>query len=98
MTIARFICELEEAAGNIAVEQRYVLAALLRRAAFLLRNSDGVAIEAETDRGLKNLAAKFGEPKPELIRRILREWLEQNSLPVPGGGEGKRTIDRKRFP
>jgi hypothetical protein len=79
MSLERFIWQLEETADNIGVEQRYVLAALLRQAAIRLRNSNGVAIEPEVDFALKDIAAELGESKPDLIRHILGEWLEQYS-------------------
>lgn len=79
MSLTRFIWQLEETADNIGVEQRYVLAALLRQAAIRLRNSNGVVIEPEMDLALKDVAAKLGESKPDLIRHILREWLERHS-------------------
>jgi hypothetical protein len=79
MSLTRFIWQLEETADNIGVEQRYVLAALLRQAAIRLRNSNGVVIEPEMDLALKDIAAKLGESKPDLIRHILREWLERHS-------------------
>lgn len=85
MTAARdrFIQQLEDAADRIADIPRHELAILLRRAAIRLRNVDGIVIEPEVDKALADIAAEIREPKPDLIRRVLREWLEQNAyLPV----------------
>jgi hypothetical protein len=78
MSLTRFIDDLEEAVDNISVEQRYVLASLLRRAAFLFRSSDMAMIEPEMEQTLSDVAAKLGKPKADLIHRILQEWLERN--------------------
>lgn len=56
---------------------------LFRRAALRLRNPEGIVVEPDDDQALTDLAAELGEPKSDLIRRILREWLERNAyLPV----------------
>ncbi|PZV36324.1 hypothetical protein B5V02_22385 [Mesorhizobium kowhaii] len=56
---------------------------ILRRAALMLRNVAGVPLEPPTEDALNSIAAEMKVSRPDLIARILREWLETNAyLPV----------------
>lgn len=75
--------ELESAADRIADVSRADLQIILRRAALMLRNVAGVPLERATEDALNSIAAEMKVSRPDLIARILREWLETNAyLPV----------------
>ncbi|WP_167458626.1 hypothetical protein [Mesorhizobium kowhaii] len=75
--------ELESAADRIADMSRADLQIILRRAALMLRNVAGVPLEPPTEDALNSIAAEMKVSRPDLIARILREWLETNAyLPV----------------
>ena len=49
----------------------------------MLRNVAGVSLEPATDDALNSIAAEMKIGKSDLIRIVLREWLETNAyLPV----------------
>lgn len=75
--------ELESAAGRIANLPRPELQIMLRRAALMIRNVDGVPLDASVEDALSSIAAEMEIDRSDLIARILREWLETNAyLPV----------------
>ncbi|MBB6414088.1 hypothetical protein [Mesorhizobium sangaii] len=56
---------------------------ILRRAALMLRNVAGVPLEPATKDALISIAAEMKIGRSDLIKIILREWLETNAyLPV----------------
>lgn len=72
---------LEEAADRIVDISRADLQIMLRRAALLLRNS--VSMEDDIEDALRDLAGELGKTRNDLIRFIVREWMEKNTyLPV----------------
>ncbi|WP_246694140.1 hypothetical protein [Mesorhizobium sp. M2E.F.Ca.ET.209.01.1.1] len=78
MSRHQFVQELEQAADHIGYASRADLQVLLRRAALLLRNVGGLAIEPGTDEILNELAAEMGKPKLDLVETILADWLTAN--------------------
>lgn len=75
--------ELESAADRIADISRADLQIILRRAALMLRNVAGVPLEPAVEETLSSLAAEMNIGRTDLIRIVLREWLESNAyLPV----------------
>ncbi|MDC9808408.1 CopG family transcriptional regulator [Rhizobium binxianense] len=74
---------LEDAADRIADISRADLQIMLRRAALRLRNSGAVSMEDDVEDALRNLAGEFGMTRNDMIRYIVREWMEKNTyLPV----------------
>ncbi|MBY5440493.1 CopG family transcriptional regulator [Rhizobium leguminosarum] len=74
---------LEQAAERIADISRADLQIMLRRAALLLRNSGSIAFEDDMEEALRDLAGEFGKTRNDMIRLIVREWMEKNTyLPV----------------
>ncbi|RNF35865.1 hypothetical protein [Paracoccus methylarcula] len=70
---------------NIASERTgdvvdHEIAALLRRAAIRIRNSNTVMIDADVDFALAEVAFEKKIEKDELIRHILRNWVQENYL------------------
>ncbi len=81
----RFIRQLENAARRVEVMAPAEAARLFHRAALRLRNIDGPVLDIDVDEALGSVAENLREAKHDLIRRILREWLEANAyLPVLG--------------
>ncbi len=81
----RFILQLENAARRVEVMAPAEAVMLFHRAALRLRNIDGPVPDTDVDEALGSVAEELREPKQDLIRRILREWLEANAyLPVLG--------------
>jgi hypothetical protein len=75
--------ELESAADRIGDVSRPDLQIILRRAALMLRNVAGVALERPIEDALNSIAAEMKMGRSDLIARILREWLETNAyMPV----------------
>ncbi|TRC72048.1 hypothetical protein FJV83_31485 [Mesorhizobium sp. WSM4307] len=84
MSRHQLVHDLESTADHIADASRADLQVMLRRAALLLRNVHGIAIEPRTDEILDGLAAETGTAKPDLIDTILADWLTANAyLSVP---------------
>ncbi|PWI49892.1 hypothetical protein B5K03_33675 [Rhizobium phaseoli] len=55
----------------------------LHRAALLIRNGAAVSMEDNVEEVLRDLAGEFGVTRNDMIRYIVREWMEQNTyLPV----------------
>ncbi|MDF0664161.1 MULTISPECIES: CopG family transcriptional regulator [unclassified Rhizobium] len=69
--------------GRIADVSRADLQIILRRAALRLRNAAAVSLDEDVEETLKHLASEFEVTRNDMIRYIVREWLETNSyLPV----------------
>ncbi|TPI13112.1 hypothetical protein FJW06_15220 [Mesorhizobium sp. B4-1-3] len=85
MDVSPPVCgRVGKAADHISDASRADLQVLLRRAALLLRNVGGVAIQPGTGEILNDLAAEMGRPKLDLVETILAEWLTANAYrPVP---------------
>ena len=87
--------ELESAADRIADISRADLQIILRRAALMLRNVAGVPLEPVIEDALDSIAAEMKIGRSDLIRIVLREWLETNAyLPVPLVDEDSETDGR----
>lgn len=71
--------ELESAAERIADMSRADLQIILRRAALMLRNSAGVPLEPPIEDVLSSIATEIAVGRSDLIRMIIREWLETNA-------------------
>ncbi|MBX5020144.1 CopG family transcriptional regulator [Rhizobium lentis] len=74
---------LEDAADRIADISRADLQIMLRRAALLLRNSGSIAFDGDIEEALRDLSGEFGKTRNDIVRFIVREWMEKNTyLPV----------------
>ncbi|MGO7181069.1 CopG family transcriptional regulator [Rhizobium brockwellii] len=74
---------LEDAADRIADISRADLQIMLRRAALRLRNAGGLSMEDDVEDALRDLAGELGKTRNDMIRFIVREWMEKNTyLPV----------------
>ena len=83
MTRLALVGELERTAERIADASRADLQVMLRRAALMLRNVNGVALDPKVDEPTTSLAHEMGVSKPDLINTIVGEWLIANAyLPV----------------
>jgi hypothetical protein len=75
--------ELESAAERVTDMSRADLQIILRRAALMLRNVAGVPLEPAIEDALNSIATEIKVDRLDIIRIILREWLETNAyLPV----------------
>ncbi|QKK28604.1 ribbon-helix-helix protein, CopG family [Rhizobium indicum] len=83
MSARGFTALLEDAADRIADISRADLQVMLRRAALRLRNAGGISMEDDVEDALRNLAGELGMTRNDMIRFIVREWMEKNTyLPV----------------
>lgn len=83
MTSSYYAAQLEDAADRIADVSRSDLQILLRRAAIRIRNANGLPLDPEVEDALKTISEELGHGRNEMLRIIVREWLEQNAyLPV----------------
>ncbi|MFF0919070.1 CopG family transcriptional regulator [Rhizobium leguminosarum] len=74
---------LEDTADRIADISRADLQIMLRRAALRLRNAGFVLMEDDVEEALRDLAGELGMARDDMIRFIVREWMEKNTyLPV----------------
>jgi len=75
--------ELDNASERIAEISRADLQIMLRRAALRLRNTEGIVLEQEIDEAINALAADLNMTRQDLMRVMMREWLEKGGyLPV----------------
>ncbi|MFU0506208.1 hypothetical protein [Pseudaminobacter sp. NGMCC 1.201702] len=89
MTACALADDLDHAAGRIADLSRADLQAMLRRAALRLRNTEQFLIDPEWEDALQCVAAELDLGRNDLIRMMVKEWLEANAfLPVPVLEEG----------
>jgi hypothetical protein len=77
MTQITFADALETASEQVGSTPDEEVATLLRSAAIRLRNSSTVILDADVDYSLSELALEFRLSKDQLIRNILREWVEE---------------------
>lgn len=78
-----FADELESASNRIADISRADLQIMLRRAAIRLRNVEGIVLEPDVNEAIDALAYDLKMNRKDLIRVIIREWLEKGAyLPV----------------
>lgn len=78
-----FAAELEEASNRIADISRADLQIMLRRAALRLRNIEGIVLDQDVDEAVYALAADLKMTRQDLLRTMIREWLEKGAyLPV----------------
>ncbi|MBX4941007.1 CopG family transcriptional regulator [Rhizobium binae] len=83
MTMPDTATLLEDAANRIADVSRADLQIMLRRAALLLRNSGSIAFDDDIEEALRDLSGEFGKTRNDIVRFIVREWMEKNTyLPV----------------
>lgn len=74
---------LDDAANRIADISRADLQIMLRRAALRLRNAGTVSMDDDVEEALRDLADELGKTRNDMIRFIVREWMEKNTyLPV----------------
>jgi hypothetical protein len=78
MTRISFADALETASEQVGATLDEEVAALLRRAAIKIRNSNTVVVDADIDFSLSELAMEYRVSKDQLIRKILREWVESH--------------------
>ncbi|MBE1208089.1 CopG family transcriptional regulator [Aminobacter carboxidus] len=78
-----FADELDNAADRIADISRADLQIMLRRAALRLRNTEGIVLDEDVNEAVYALAADLKKTKQDLLRIMIREWLEHGGyLPV----------------
>ena len=75
--------QLEYTADRIGDASRADLQVMLRRAALMIRNAAPIGLDAETEDALLAIAGELGKTRNDVIRHIIKEWLETNAyLPV----------------
>lgn len=75
--------QLEYKADRIGDASRADLQVMLRRAALMIRNAAPIGLNAETEDALLAIAGELGKTRNDMIRHIIKEWLETNAyLPV----------------
>lgn len=83
MSAIDFAAQLEDAADRVSNIARADLQVILRRAALRLRNTSQVPIDPEWEDILQSIAAETKVGRNDLVRFIVKEWLEANAyLPV----------------
>ena len=94
MTRSTFAEELQDASDRIADIPRADLQIMLRRAALMIRNTDGIDLDPKVQDSLLGIAAEMKMPKSELIKTILGDWLIANAyLPVPYALDEDSSVD-----
>lgn len=86
---------LEEAADRIADIAIADLQIILRRAALRLRNAAAVSMEDDVEEVLSDLAGEFEVTRNEVIRYIVREWMEKNAYLRVHNLEEDGDVDRE---
>ena len=75
--------QLEHTADRIGDASRADLQVMLRRAALMIRNATPIGLDAEPEDALLAIAGELGKTRNDVIRHIIKEWLETNAyLPV----------------
>jgi len=95
MTRISFVDALETASQQVGATVDQEIASLLRNAAVRIRNSSTIALDADVDFSLAEMAMDFGMRKDELIRKILRDWVEANYLSLDGDDDSM--TDKSKF-
>ncbi|WP_027062843.1 hypothetical protein [Mesorhizobium loti] len=94
MTRSTFAEELHGASDRIAEIPRADLQIMLRRAALMIRNTDGIDLDPKVEDSLLGIAAEMQMPKSDLIKTIISDWLIANAyLPVPYGLDEDSSAD-----
>lgn len=95
MSAIDYAAQLDDAAERIADISRADLQIMLRRAALRLRNTVKVPLDPEWEDALSGIASELNVGRNDLIRQIVKEWLETNGyLPVHMIEEGDETDGR----
>jgi hypothetical protein len=85
-----FARELQAAANHIDDIPGHELQTMLRRAAIRLDNIGGVAFADDVNEAVLTVAAELGQHRDDVVRIIIRQWLEQNGYllanPLAGAG------------
>ncbi|WFU10912.1 ribbon-helix-helix protein, CopG family [Rhizobium sp. CB3090] len=75
--------QLEYAADRIGDTSRADLQVMMRRAALVIRNAGSIALDAQVEDAIDSIADELGKTRNDMIRHIIKEWLETNAyLPV----------------
>ncbi len=75
--------QLDYTADRIGDASRADLQVMLRRAALMIRNAAPIGLDVETEDALLSIAQELGMTRNDMIRYIVKEWLETNAyLPV----------------
>ncbi|MBY5454586.1 CopG family transcriptional regulator [Rhizobium leguminosarum] len=83
MAMAAAAALLDDTAKRIADISPADLQTILRRAALRLRSADAVSFDDNVEEALRDLAGDFDVTRNDMVRYIVREWLEQNAyLPM----------------
>ncbi|ESX81585.1 hypothetical protein [Mesorhizobium sp. LSHC412B00] len=84
VTRSSFTGELQGASDRISAVTRADLQVMLRRAALVIRNTDGVDLDPRVEDSLSDIAVEIKMSKLDLIKTIIGDWLSANAyLPVP---------------
>lgn len=84
MTRSSFAGELQSASDRIVDMSRADLQIMLRRAALMIRNTDGVDLDPRLEDSLSDIAVEMEMSKRDLVKTIIGDWLIANAyLPVP---------------
>ncbi|QOF70746.1 CopG family transcriptional regulator [Aminobacter sp. SR38] len=79
-----FADDLEDAANRIADISRADLQTMLRRSALRLGNTEGLMLDPDVYEAITELSTYLQMNRQDLLRRVVREWLEKGGfLPVP---------------
>jgi hypothetical protein len=90
MSNRSFARELQAAANHISEIPGHELQAILRRAAIRLDNCGGLALADDVNEAVLRVAAELGQHRDDVIRIVIRQWLQQNGYLVvsPSAGPG----------
>lgn len=94
MTRSTFAGELQAQSDRIADASRADLQVMLRRAALMIRNTDGIDLDPRMEEALSGVAAEMEISKSELVMTIIGDWLVANAyLPVPYALDEETSVD-----
>ncbi|RWY68543.1 CopG family transcriptional regulator [Rhizobium leguminosarum] len=83
MTMVATAALLDDAAKRIADISPADLQTILRGAALRLRSAVAVSFDDDVEEALRDLSGEFDVTRNDMVRYIVREWLEQNAyLPM----------------
>ncbi|MBY2945073.1 CopG family transcriptional regulator [Rhizobium leguminosarum] len=83
MTMVATAALLDDAAKRIADISPADLQTILRGAALRLRSAAAVSFDDDVEEALRDLSGEFDVTRNDMVRYIVREWLEQNAyLPM----------------
>jgi hypothetical protein len=75
----RFIRQIEDAARRVNIMPRDEIAALFRRTALRLRNSDDLGLDPAVDEKFEQVCRLTDTAREELATTIIRDWLIANA-------------------